>query len=164
LTAASSGEAEAEREIVVSRTIDGPRRLVFEVYTDPKHLDQWWGPNGFSTRTNLFEFRRGGVWEFVMRAPDGTDSSEWIQWREIVPPERIVLVHGARADDPDAFESTITFVERGDERTEVTMRSLFKTKAQRDMVIEQYHAIEAGQQTLGRLADYITAHKKPKGG
>ena len=70
----------------------------------------------------------------------------------------IALVHGANADDPDAFESTVTLVERGD-RTEVTMRSLFKTKEQRDEVVERYHAIEGAQQTLGRLVAYVTARK-----
>jgi uncharacterized protein YndB with AHSA1/START domain len=139
---------------VVSRTIEGPRRLVFEAYTDVKHLAQWWGPNGFTTTTHAFEFRPGGVWSFVMHGPDGADSREWIEWREIVPPERIVYVHGESADDPRAFLSTVTLVERGT-ATEVTMRAVFKTKAQRDEVVEQYGAIAGGNQTLGKLAAYI---------
>ena len=149
-----STSATSDREIVVTRIIEGPRPLVFEAYTDPGHLAQWWGPNGFTTTTRAFEFRPGGVWDFVMHGPDGTDYPNWIEWREIEPPERLVFLHGDRPDDPRAFVSTVTLVERGG-ATEVTMRAVFKTKAQRDEVVERYHAIEGGKQTLGRLALYV---------
>ena len=147
--------ATADREIVVTRIIEGPRPLVFEAYTDEAHLAQWWGPNGFTTTTSAFEFRPGGVWQFMMHGPDGTDYPNWIQWREIVPPERLVFDHGVGPDDPRAFVSTVTLVERGD-TTEVTMRAVFSTRAQRDEVVERYGAIEGGRQTLGRLALYVT--------
>lgn len=149
-------ESKSEREIVVSRTIEAPRSLVFEVYTDVKHLAQWWGPNGFTTTTHSFEFRVGGEWEFIMHGPDGVDYPNWIRWLEIVPPERIHFLHGETADDPNPFESTVTLAERG-HSTEVTMRGVFKTKAQRDDAVERYGAIEGGKQTLGRLADYVAA-------
>jgi uncharacterized protein YndB with AHSA1/START domain len=151
---AGGTSATADREIVVTRIIEGPRPLVFEAYTDPRHLGQWWGPDGFTTTTRAFEFRPGGVWDFVMHGPDGTDYPNWIQWREIEPPARLVFLHGDRPDDPRAFTSTVTLVERGG-ATEVTMRAVFKTKAQRDEVVERYGAIEGGKQTLGRLALYV---------
>ena len=154
MTAADSASATADREIVISRTIEGPRSLVFEAYTAVEHLAQWWGPDGFTTTTRSFEFRPGGVWDFLMHGPDGTDYPNWIRWLEIVPPERLVLLHGERADDPRAFHHTVTFMERGG-ATEVTMRAVFQTKEQRDEVIERYHAIEGGKQTLGRLAAYV---------
>jgi len=153
---ADSTREASDREIVVSRLIEGPRRLVFEAYTDVKHLAHWWGPDGFTTTTRSFEFRAGGVWDFVMHGPDGTDYPNWVEWREIVPPERIVLLHGERAGDPRSFLSTVTLVERGG-ATEVTMRAVFKTKAQRDLVVERYRAIEGGEQTLARLAAYVAA-------
>ena len=145
---------DADREIVVSRTIDGPRSLVFEAYTSAQHLARWWGPNGFTTTTRSFEFRPGGTWDFIMHGPDGTDYPNWIEWREIVPPERIVLLHGTREGDPDSFVGTITLIEKG-QSTEVTLRSVFNTRRQRDEVIERYGAIEGGKQTLGRLAIYV---------
>ena len=98
--------ATADREIVISRVIDAPRELVFEAFTEVRHLSRWWGPEGFTTTTRSFEFREGGAWDFVMHGPDGTDYSEWITWTEIVPPERIALPHGESRDDPNAFEST----------------------------------------------------------
>jgi uncharacterized protein YndB with AHSA1/START domain len=82
---------------------------VFEAFTEVRHLSQWWGPEGFTTTTRTFEFRVGGVWDFVMHGPDGTDYQEWITWTEIVPPERIALLHGESRDDPNAFESVLTF-------------------------------------------------------
>ncbi|HEV8637780.1 MAG TPA: SRPBCC family protein [Chloroflexota bacterium] len=154
MAAAASGQTASDREIVISRTIEGPRRLVFEAYTDVRHLARWWGPNGFTTTTRSFEFRPGGVWDFIMHGPDGADSPNWIEWREIVPPERIVFLYGESGDDPNAFVSTVTLVERGT-ATEITMRALFKTKEQRDEVVERYGAIEGGEQTLGRLAEYV---------
>ncbi|MDQ2642742.1 MAG: SRPBCC family protein [Myxococcota bacterium] len=145
----------AEREIVISRMIDAPRELVFEAFTELRHLSQWWGPDGFTTTTQSFEFRTGGEWVFVMHGPDGTDYSEWISWTEITPPERIALVHGERRGDPRAFESSLTFTSEGT-ATRIEMRTVFPSKEARDQAVEKYHAIEGGQQTLGNLAAYVT--------
>ena len=145
----------ADREVVISRIIDAPPALVFEAFTDIRHLSQWWGPDGFTTTTRSFEFRVGGEWVFVLHGPDGTDYPEWISWTEIVPPERIALVHGEFRADPDAFESLITFEPDGT-ATRIEMRTVFPTKELRDEAVEKYHAIEGGQQTLGNLAAYIT--------
>lgn len=145
-----------DREIVVHRVIDGPRRLVFEAWTRADHLGRWWGPEGFSTTTRAFEFREGGVWEFVMHRPDGVDYSNHVEWRKIVPPERIVYLQGAAAGDRDAFVSTVEFVDLGG-RTEITLRTVFNTKAQRDEVVERYGALEGARQTLERLGHYIAS-------
>src|SRR6478609_5589167 len=105
--------ATADREIVISRVIDAPRELVFEAFTEVRHLSRWWGLEGFTTTTRSFEFRVDGVWDFVMHGPDGTDYQEWSTWREIVTPERIALLHGESRDDPRAFESVLTFEPAG---------------------------------------------------
>ncbi|NUO51796.1 MAG: ATPase [Polyangiaceae bacterium] len=147
--------ATADREIVISRVIDAPREVVFEAFTEVRHLSQWWGPNGFTTTTRSFEFRVGGEWIFVMRGPDGTDYQEWISWTEIVPPQRIALLHGESRGDANAFESVLTFATEG-AATRIEMRTVFPTKEMRDQAVEKYHAIEGGQQTLGNLAAYVT--------
>ena len=144
----------AEREIVVSRLIDAPRELVFEAFTDVRHLARWWGPDGFTTTTRSFEFRVGGEWNFMMHGPDGTHHPEWIVWREIVPPERIVMLHGAFRDDPDAFDTFLTFEQVG-EATRLAMRTVFPTRALRDAAVEKYRAIEGGRQRLHNLAAYV---------
>src|SRR5436190_1536080 len=117
----------ADREIVISRVINTPRDLVFEAFTEVRHLSRWWGPEGFTTTTRAFEFRVGGVWDFVMHGPDGTDYQEWISWTEIVSPERIALVHGEFAGDPNAFDSVLTFAPEG-EATRIEMRTVFRTR------------------------------------
>ena len=146
--------ATADREIAISRVIDAPRELVFEAFTQVRHLSRWWGPEGFTTTTRSFEFRVGEAWDFVMHGPDGTDYQEWITWREIVPPERIALLHGESRDDPNAFESVLAFEPAG-EQTRIVMRAVFPTKELRDEAVEKYHAIEGGEQTLGNLAAYL---------
>src|ERR1044071_8094458 len=138
---APAQSATADREIVISRVIDGPRELVFEAFTEVRHLSRWWEPEGFTTTTRAFEFRVGGVWDFVMHGPDGTDYPDSIIWTEIVPPERIALLNGERRDDPSAFEQVITFASEG-ATTRIEMRTVFPTKERRDEVVEQYHAIE----------------------
>jgi uncharacterized protein YndB with AHSA1/START domain len=145
----------SDRTIVVSRTIDGPRRLVFEACSQVRHLARWYGPNGFTTTTRSFDFRVGGEWNFVMHGPDGTDYPNHVEYLEIVAPERIVMLHGERSGDPRAFVSTISLIERGEETTEMIMRTVFKTKDQRDENVERYGAIEGAHQTLGRLAVYV---------
>ena len=158
-TAAQS--ATADREIVISRVISAPRELVFEAFTEVRHLSRWWGPDGFTTTTRAFEFRVGGEWVFVMHGPDATEYQEWISWTEIAVPERIAIVHGEYRDDPNAFESVLTFTPDG-AATRVEMRTLFPTRELRDDAVEKYHAIEGGEQTLGNLAAYVT-EMLPKG-
>jgi uncharacterized protein YndB with AHSA1/START domain len=149
----------SDRELMVSRLIEGPRDVVFEACTEVQHLSRWWGPDGFTTTTRTFEFSEGGVWEFTMHGPDGTDYPNWIQWMEIRPPDVIVLRHGEGPDDPEQFSSTFIFEERTD-GTRVTLRSEFKTKALRDRAAEEYGAIEGANQTLDSLATYVAGRSE----
>src|ERR1700756_247707 len=87
--------------IIAVREFDAPRELVFKVWSDPKHLTQWWGPNGFTTTTSRFDMRPGGVWRFVMHGPDGRDYQNRITYEEVVPPERVVYRHGGNDDGED---------------------------------------------------------------
>jgi uncharacterized protein YndB with AHSA1/START domain len=146
--------ATADREIVISRVIDAPRELVFEAFSALRHLSRWWGPDGFTTTTRAFEFRVGGAWEFVMHGPDGTDYPEWISFIEIDPPERIALLHGEVRDDPNAFESVLSFAADG-AATRLEMRTVFPTRQLRDEAVEKFGAIEGGRQTLDKLAAYV---------
>ncbi len=145
----------ADREIVISAVIGASQEHVFEVFTEVQHLSRWWGPDGFTTTTRAFEFCVGGEWDFEMHAPDGTDYQEWISFNEIVPRERIALLHGEFRGDPNAFESVITFAPEG-AATRIEMRTVFPTRELRDEAVERYHAIEGGQQTLSNLATYVT--------
>jgi uncharacterized protein YndB with AHSA1/START domain len=144
----------ADREIVLTRVYDAPRELVFRMFTDPEHVRQWWGPNGFTTTTHKMDVRPGGKWRFVMHGPDGTDYPNLITYVEVVQPERLAYKHGSDESEPAHFDVTVTFEEQ-DGKTTLTMRSIFPTAAARDHVVEKYGAIEGGNQTLDRLVGYV---------
>ena len=144
----------SDREIVIRRELDAPRALVWKAWTDPQHIDRWWGPSGFRNATIALDFRVNGMWRFTMHGSDGKDWPNRIVYREIVEPERIVFDHGSDIDnDPEQFQVTVTFVAKG-KKTEVTMRSLFRTAAQCEAV-KKFGAIEGGNQTLERLAGHL---------
>ena len=144
------------RSIIGARVLDAPRALVFSVWTDPKHLAQWWGPNGFTTTTHAYDFRPGGVWRFVMHGPDGRDYQNRITFDEIVPPERIVYRHGGGDDvEPVQFTQTVTFEDLGNGRTLLTWHGRFPSAEERARVIKEYGADKGLVQTMARLADYL---------
>jgi uncharacterized protein YndB with AHSA1/START domain len=103
-----------DREIVISRLIDAPRTRVFDAWTDPEQVVQWWGPRGFTTTTHKMAVKPGGVWRFVMHGPDGRDYQNKITYLEVVPPERLVYKHGGDEDlEPVSFQTTVTFAAEG---------------------------------------------------
>jgi len=149
------------RVMIGTREFDAPRDLVYAVFTDPKHLAQWWGPNGFTTTTLSFDMRPGGVWRFVMHGPDGRDYQNRVTFDEIVPPERIVYRHGGGDDvEPVQFRQTVIFEDLGGRRTRITWRGDFPSAAERDRVIKEYGADKGLVQTMARLADYVTTQTR----
>ena len=92
--AGASSRPTADREIATSRVFDAPRDLVWEAWTDPKHLARWYGPNGFTVTTHEMDVRPGGVWRLTMHGPDGTDYPNLTRYVEVVRPERLVYEHG----------------------------------------------------------------------
>ena len=142
--------------IIGSRLLHAPRELVFSAFTDPRHLAQWWGPNGFTTTTHSFEFRPGGVWRFVMHGPDGRDYQNRITYDEIVRPERIVYRHGGGEDvEPVQFSQTLTFEDLGNDRTRLTWHGRFPSMEERARVIRNYGADKGLSETMARLVEYV---------
>jgi uncharacterized protein YndB with AHSA1/START domain len=86
---ASSTVNEADR-MIVSRTFDAPRALVWKAWTDPKYVARWWGPKGFTTPVCEMDFRVGGKFLYCMRSPDGQEFWNGGEYHEIVPQEKIV--------------------------------------------------------------------------
>ena len=150
-------ESQASREMVVTRVFDAPRDLVFQMWTDPKHIAQWWGPNGFTSTIYEMDVKPGGVWQFVMHGPDGVDYQNKVVYLEIVRPERIVYSH---VSGPQ-FQMTVTFVEDGGQ-TRLTAQMLFESAALRDKVAEQFGAVEGLKQTIGRLHEYLDSSRNEK--
>jgi uncharacterized protein YndB with AHSA1/START domain len=146
----------SKRELVVARTFNAPRELVFQAWTDPRRVAHWWGPRGFTTTTSEMTVSPGGTWRFVMHGPDGRDYPNRIIYREVVRPERLVYSHdGDDEKNPVQFEVTVTFEDDGG-KTRLTLRSLFPTAEMRDMVVREYGAEEGGKQTLERFGEYLS--------
>lgn len=143
--------ATADREISTERIFDAPRQLVWKVWTDPRHIEQWWGPIGFTTTTKEFDLRPGGVWNHIMHGPDGTDYRNDISYTAVVEPELLKWLHGPSP----VFDVTVTFTEEGKTRTKVSMQMVFPTHEGRDRTAEKFGAVEGQQQTLDRLENYL---------
>ncbi len=125
MTAPADATPVAERELTITRILDAPRELVFKVWTDPKHLAQWWGPQGFTNPVCEIDLRPGGALRIVMRAPDGAEHPMTGIYREIVAPERLVFTTVAVDSAGNHLLeglTTVTFAEHGD-KTKLTVRT-----------------------------------------
>ncbi|MEJ0031545.1 MAG: SRPBCC family protein [Bacteroidota bacterium] len=146
----------SEKEIEVTRLLNAPRELVFEVWTSEKHVDKWWGPNGFTNTTHKMDVRPGGEWLFVMHGPGGGSYDNRVRFVEVVKPEKLVYFHDSGKDnDPAEFHATITFESVG-KQTKVTLKSVFKTKEARDLAVREYGALEGAKQHLNKLESYLS--------
>jgi len=142
-----------DRSIVLSRMLEAPREEVFELWTSPEHLANWWGPNGFTLTTHEADIRPGGSWRFTMHGPDGTDYPNVIHYEEIRAPELITFVHGDDVGEMPPFRGSITFDDfQG--MTILTMRTVFQSTDELQRQVEKVGAIEGGNQTLDRLVGY----------
>jgi uncharacterized protein YndB with AHSA1/START domain len=166
-TPAASGKTTVTttpQAIVITRTFDAPRELVFRAWTEPELLKQWWGPKGFTTPVLTVDPRPGGLFHYCMRSPDGHEYWGRGVFREVVPPERLVRVdsladeqgnpvpaerYGFNAAHPLETLVTVTFDERGG-RTTVTLRHEIPAS-----VPERSRAAEGYRQSLDRLADLL---------
>ena len=149
----------SDKEILITRTFDAPRELVWQMWTMAEHLQQWWGPEGWTLPVCELDFRPGGTWFYCMQGPDGMQSCGKATYLEIDAPERIVYEDAFADADGNPLEempvahSTLKFVE-ADGKTTVINTVRYPTKADRDKVIEM--GMEAGiDQTLNRLEAYL---------
>lgn len=137
--------------LIHTRILDAPRDLVWEVWTNPEHLKEWWGPNGFSLTTNSMKVESGKLWDFVMHGM-GQNFDNKIQYIEVIKPSLLSYKHFGESEDY-SFTVSVLF-EDVEGKTLLTMKSIFKTKAIIDELNKQVNAIEGGIQTLNRLEEY----------
>src|SRR5262245_1678910 len=141
----------SDREVVFTRLLDAPRQVVWEAWTDPRFLHEWWGPDGFTTTTHEFAFVPGGLWRFTMHGPDGTDTPNRIMFREIEPPARLVYANGwGRPGAPLDFEVVVTLTAIG-ERTRLSLHMTFRDAAALRTAVDYYGVLSGGVQILDRL-------------
>lgn len=138
-----------DREFVHSRLIQAPRDRVYRALATPEHLAKWWGPNGFASTFETFDFRPGGRWRFVLHGPDGTDYPNENVFREVVSGERVVVEH---ISEEHHFFLVITFAdEQGG--TRVGWRQVFDTAEHKEHVAAFVQP--ANEQNLDRLASEV---------
>jgi uncharacterized protein YndB with AHSA1/START domain len=155
----------SEREIRFVRTVEAPIDLVWSIWSDPRHLHQWFGPTGYRNTTHTFEFRPGGEWRFTMHAPDGRDIPNRIVFRELLPPTRLVYENGW--DTPEAtldFVVTWSFRAEGERRTRIEIVMTFADAAALKVAVERFGVNPGGPQTLARIAEHLAARTAPAAG
>jgi uncharacterized protein YndB with AHSA1/START domain len=146
-------------EIVMTRVFDAPRRLVFDAWTKAEHVVQYFGPRGSTMCECQIDLRQGGTYRYVIRH-DGKDVGMRGVYREIVRPERLVVVEGF--DDFPEQEAFITgtFTEE-DGQTTFTTRIVYASAAARDAVIDMGMP-EGASQTFDRLAEHLRTLTTPQ--
>jgi uncharacterized protein YndB with AHSA1/START domain len=155
-TAALQIKANGDREIVMTRVFDAPRKLVFDAFTKPELLKQWLlGPPGWSMPVCEIDLRIGGRYRYVWRRDtDGTEMGCGGVYREIVPPER--LVHTEQFDNPwypgESLITTVLDEQRG--KTTLTARMLYESRDARDGILKS--GMESGvAASYDRLAELL---------
>ncbi len=119
-----------DREIRVERVFQAPRSLVWQAFTDPDLVSQWWG-RGNTLVIEKMEVRRGGHWRFVEHSPEGVQGFEG-RYREVSPQTRIVQTFEWDGMPGYVAVDTATFADHGAKGTRVIMTSLFHTNEERD--------------------------------
>ena len=92
-TSSTAAAATTSSEFVITRVFEATRELVWQAFTEPERMQRWWGPKGFTVIAANMDLRPGGLYHYGMRAPDGSTMWGKFVYREIVRPERIVLVN-----------------------------------------------------------------------
>ncbi|MEA2165378.1 MAG: hypothetical protein QOK37_3505 [Thermoanaerobaculia bacterium] len=144
------GKVDIDRGVfTTSRILPGRPSAVFAAFEEPEVLARWWGPAGFANTFEIFEFREGGSWKFVMHGPDGSNFPNESTFLEVQAPAKVVIQHLSAPH----FVLTVTLAERGSE-TEITWNQAFEDK---DIAARIRHIVEpANEQNLDRLSAVLS--------
>lgn len=155
MTATTDQPSEAS-VMTLTRTFDAPRDLVFKVWTDPKHLAQWWGPHHFTNPVCELDVRPGGAIRIDMRGPDGNVYPMTGEYQEIVAPERLVFLSAVPGEAGNSlFEvlTTVTFSEQDGKTTQTVEARVVKSS---DEAAPYLAGMEQGwTQSLERLEEHL---------
>jgi uncharacterized protein YndB with AHSA1/START domain len=148
----------SDREIVMTRTFDAPRDLVFEAHSSCEHMSNWWGPRKYEVASCEIDFRPGGSWRMVHKSADGAEEHGFRgEFREIVRPERIVWTFEWEGMPGHVSVETLTLDEQ-DGKTTLTARSVYDTVEDRDGMLQS--GMEDGAaETYERLDEYLDSLK-----
>jgi uncharacterized protein YndB with AHSA1/START domain len=143
----------SDREIVMTRVVDAPRRLVFEAWTNPEHVPDWMlGPEGWTMPVCEIDLRPGGAWHFVWRRSDGTEMEMRGMYKEIAPPKRLVSTESWGGDWSETLNTLVLSEEDG--KTTITLTVLYPSKEARDAA-SKTGMKEGASESFDRLAEYL---------
>src|SRR2546428_7132312 len=137
-------------ELVITRTLNAPRELVWKVWTEPEHVANWWGPPGFTNTIHEMDVRPGGVWDFVMHGPDGMDYRNKSIFVKVEEPELIVFDHMS----VPKFQASVSFIVQGD-KTLLSWKMTFESAQQLEKVIKEFGADQGLKQNVEKLENYL---------
>lgn len=142
------------RELHIAKKLHAPVDLVWEVWTNPKHIANWWGPNGFTNTIHTMDVRAGGEWRLTMHGPDGKNFTNKSVFAEIVFHKKIVFQHF----NPD-YTATITF-ESYEKETLLDWTMRLETIELFETVVKVFKADEGLKQNVEKLTVYLDIIKK----
>jgi uncharacterized protein YndB with AHSA1/START domain len=127
----------SDRELQITRLFSAPRHLVFEAMTKPEHVSRWWGclDESYSVPVCEIDLRPGGKWRWVNRTPSGQLVAFYGEYREIVPPERLVFTEiFEQYPDTESVCTTVLTEENG--KTRFTITVSYPSREVRDIVLK----------------------------
>ncbi|MCP9756891.1 hypothetical protein EGI26_17130 [Lacihabitans sp. CCS-44] len=139
-----------KNQIGIERILNAPISLVWRMWTEPEHIQHWWGPNGFTSTIHKMEAKNNGEWKFIMHGPDGTDYNNFNIFKELVFHEKIVIIH----QGPPHFELQMTFEDLG-EKTKLTLISNFESEQTLKEILKEGIVEEGLKQNIEKLEAYI---------
>lgn len=144
---------ESSSEIRITRVYDAPVRAVWDAWTVPDQVAQWWGPRGFSITTHHKDLCVGGTWRYTMHGPDGVDYPNVTTYFVVEPYQKLVYDHGATDQTPPLFRVTASFSEHAGK----TKLDLSFALATPEAAIEMAKHIKkaGGNATWDRLAEHL---------
>jgi uncharacterized protein YndB with AHSA1/START domain len=144
----------SDTEILMTRSFDAPRALVFLAHSSCEHISRWWGRRQDSMPSCQIDFRPGGTWRFVNRDDEGNELVFFGEYRTIIEPERIDWTIGYEGMEGEPGLESLT-LEEHDGRTILSARSFFRSREERDAMIAT--GMEKGaSESWERLAEHLT--------
>lgn len=144
-----------DKQIRIVRTLHAPIDRVWEVWTKPEHITNWWGPNGFTSTIHEMDFREGGEWRLTLHGPDGQNYPNRSVFKEILPLKKIVFEHMH-----PHFMTTVLFETVG-ETTRIDWTMEFETAELRNIIVTTFKADKGQEENIEKLERYLEGSMSP---
>ena len=123
-----------KQEVIIRRTFDAPRKLVFRAFTDPQLIPKWWGPVSVKTVVDKMDAKPGGMWRFVHTGDDGREDAFHGVYHDVTAPERLIYTFEWEGLPGHVLLETILFEEQ-DGKTKITDTSVYQSVEDRDGMV-----------------------------